>query len=69
MIVKRKEMQNIASRNVKKQDFYPAKSYRSNPFFSLKNRLNKMEFSFKMADPPYHSFWNYELYGWNPRWD
>ena len=60
MIVKRKEIQNVASRNVKKQGIYPAKNHRPHSFFSFKNRFLRKDFSFKMADPPYHSFWNCE---------
>lgn len=39
MIVKRKELQNVAFRNVKKLALYSAKTHRFNPIFSFKNRF------------------------------
>ncbi len=46
MIVKRKELQNVASRNVKKSALYPTKAQPSNPTFSFKNRFLSDEYFF-----------------------
>ncbi len=43
MIVKRKELQNVASINVKKLALYSAKAHRFNPTFSFKNRFLSYE--------------------------
>lgn len=59
MIVKRKELQNVASRNVKNQPFTRRKPNLLTLHFHLKIDFLVMSISFKMDFPPYHSFWSY----------